>query len=259
MATQILGRVRLVFKGEYNAGTTYQKLDTVHHEGIAYSAVSGGFSGVTPGTDATKWAVIIDTGTNPGITARLDSDTAKLSSLSAAVDTNTANVSNLRADVDSDSSRLSSLTATVDTNTANVSNLRADVDSDTVIISNLSSAVSNLRADRDSEHGLIISKINQVADSDFIMGQLNPKITEIIARLDSDTIAISAAKAQTASLTSSLNSGYTFSGGLTISSGQAFNFDSLAFTDAHKLEIRNTSNSIVFGGYVLDTDSNSAN
>src|SRR6056300_205920 len=114
MATQILGRVRLVFKGAYNAGTTYQKLDTVHHEGIAYSSVSGGFSGVTPGTDATKWAVIIDTGTNPGITARLDSDTAKLSSLSAAVDTNTANVSNLRADVDSDSSRLSSLTATVD-------------------------------------------------------------------------------------------------------------------------------------------------
>lgn len=196
MATQILGRVRLVFKGAYNAGTTYQKLDTVHHEGIAYSAVSGGFSGVTPGSDDTKWAVIIDTGTNPGIISRLDSDTVKLS--------------------------------------------------------NLSAAVNNLRADRDSEHGLIISKINQVADSDFIMGQLNPKITEIISRLDSDTIAVSAVK-------TALNSGYTFPGGITITAGQAFNFDSLAFTDAHKLEIRNTSNSVVFGGYVLDTDDNSGN
>ena len=252
MATQILGRVRLVFKGAYNAGTTYQKLDTVHHEGIAYSAVSGGFSGVTPGSDATKWAVIIDTGTNPGLIARLDSDTAKLSSLSAAIDTNAVTVTNLRA----------------------------DVDSDTVKISNLSAAVNNLRADRDSEHGLIISKINQVADSDFIMGQLNPKITEIIARLDSDTIAVSAVNTAVnqlnpkiteirtrldsdtvaiSAIKGALNSGYTFPGGITITAGQAFNFDSLAFTDAHKLEIRNTSNSVVFGGYVLDTDSNKAN
>jgi hypothetical protein len=191
MATQILGRVRLVFKGAYNAGTTYQKLDTVHHEGIAYSAVSGGFSNITPGADATKWAVIIDTGTNPGIIARLDSDSAKLSIITGAVD--------------------------------------------------------RLRADRDSDHELFQAKINQVADSDFIMAQLTPKITGIIASLDSDSTSIQAIR-------TSLATGLTFTGGLTITPGQSFTFDSLAFTDAHKLEIRNVSNAIVFGGWVLDTD-----
>ena len=54
MAETNLGRVSIVPKGDYSANTEYSRLDVVKYNRNAYLAKTN-VTGVTPGTDATKW------------------------------------------------------------------------------------------------------------------------------------------------------------------------------------------------------------
>lgn len=288
MATQILGRVRLVFKGAYNSGVTYKELDSVHYQGIAYVMVNrNDKTNVTPGTDPDVWNVIVDSGQTDAI-ARLDSDTAAISQLRTDLDaeissTNT-DITAIKNRLDSDDARLQSLQTSID----NLSSIEIiDADGDTKIQVEETADEDIIRFDTGGSQRMSIDASGQItagtgyapsaaldlatkdyvddqmvnlADSDLIITQLNQRVTSILNQLDSDSTVIQSLNTQKASLSGATFTGLvTMNGGLTIQSGDSFTFDGNAFTDAHKLEIRNTSNSVVFGGWVLDTDSTVAN
>lgn len=59
MATVNLGRVGFVPKGEYSASTQYVKFDTVTYGSNTYVAWAT-VTGVTPGTDETKWKLLVN-------------------------------------------------------------------------------------------------------------------------------------------------------------------------------------------------------
>ena len=59
MATVNLGRVGFVPKGEYSASTEYVKFDTVTYGSNTYVAWAT-VTGVTPGTDDTKWKLLVN-------------------------------------------------------------------------------------------------------------------------------------------------------------------------------------------------------
>lgn len=60
MAKQILGRVSIVFKGEYNSTTNYEKLDIVSYNGSSYDCLKD-CVGVIP-TDTTYWQLVAQKG-----------------------------------------------------------------------------------------------------------------------------------------------------------------------------------------------------
>ena len=60
MAKQILGRVSIVFKGEYNSTTNYEKLDIVSYNGSSYACLKD-CVGVIP-TDTTYWQLVAESG-----------------------------------------------------------------------------------------------------------------------------------------------------------------------------------------------------
>lgn len=78
-----------------------------------------------------------------------------------------------------------------------------------------------------------------------------------------DTLTVNATSTYNApvDMNSSLNvdGAATFKGGVTIEAGDNLTFDGMAFNNAHKLTISNVSGTVVFGGWVLDTDTNTAN
>ena len=63
MATQILGKVGMYLRGEYNANTTYAKLDVVTYQGESYSAKAE-TTGNLP-TNTTYWQKIVEKGYTP--------------------------------------------------------------------------------------------------------------------------------------------------------------------------------------------------
>ena len=60
MAKQILGRVSIVFKGEYNSTTNYEKLDIVSYNGSSYACLKD-CVGIIP-TDTTYWQLVAQKG-----------------------------------------------------------------------------------------------------------------------------------------------------------------------------------------------------
>lgn len=60
MAKQILGRVSIRLKGEYNSTTDYEKLDIVSYNGSSYACLKD-CVGVLP-TDTTYWQVLAEKG-----------------------------------------------------------------------------------------------------------------------------------------------------------------------------------------------------
>ena len=60
MAKQILGRVSIVFKGEYNSTTNYEKLDIVFYNGSSYACLKD-CVGIIP-TDTTYWQLVAQKG-----------------------------------------------------------------------------------------------------------------------------------------------------------------------------------------------------
>ena len=54
MPSQVLGKVSVTPKGDYNAGTTYYALDIVGYEGGSYLAMKE-VTGIEPGNDGTNW------------------------------------------------------------------------------------------------------------------------------------------------------------------------------------------------------------
>ena len=60
MAKQILGRVSIIFKGEYNSTTNYEKLDIVSYNGSSYACLKD-CVGVIP-TDTTYWQLVAQKG-----------------------------------------------------------------------------------------------------------------------------------------------------------------------------------------------------
>ena len=60
MAKQILGRVSIIFKGEYNSTTNYEKLDIVSYNGSSYACLKD-CVGVIP-TDTTYWQLVAESG-----------------------------------------------------------------------------------------------------------------------------------------------------------------------------------------------------
>ena len=64
MATQILGKVGIVFKDEYNAETIYNKLDVVRYQGSAYSCKVNNVSDIIP-TNQEYWTLIVEKGYTP--------------------------------------------------------------------------------------------------------------------------------------------------------------------------------------------------
>lgn len=63
MATVDLGKVAIKHKGNWSSATTYEPLDFVYYEtdGCGYIALVSN-TNVTPGTDATKWALSVHAG-----------------------------------------------------------------------------------------------------------------------------------------------------------------------------------------------------
>lgn len=57
MATFTIGQAAYVNKGVYNAGTAYAALNTVFYNGGTWVALQN-VTGVTPGSDSTKWLCI---------------------------------------------------------------------------------------------------------------------------------------------------------------------------------------------------------
>lgn len=60
MAKQILGRVSIIFKGEYNSTTNYEKLDIVSYNGSSYACLKD-CVGIIP-TDTTYWQLVAQKG-----------------------------------------------------------------------------------------------------------------------------------------------------------------------------------------------------
>lgn len=60
MAKQILGRVSVLFKGEYNSTTNYEKLDIVSYNGSSYACLKESV-GVLP-TDTNYWQLVAEKG-----------------------------------------------------------------------------------------------------------------------------------------------------------------------------------------------------
>ena len=60
MATQILGKVKMINKGAYNSATTYNELDIVTYEGSSYSAKQE-TTGNLP-TNTTYWELLAEKG-----------------------------------------------------------------------------------------------------------------------------------------------------------------------------------------------------
>lgn len=60
MAKQILGRVSIILKGEYNSTTNYQKLDIVSYNGSSYACLQD-CVGVLP-TDTNYWQLVAEKG-----------------------------------------------------------------------------------------------------------------------------------------------------------------------------------------------------
>lgn len=63
MSTQILGKVGIVLKGEYNAETTYEKLDVVTYQGQSYCAKVDTIGNLP--TNTTYWTLIAEKGYTP--------------------------------------------------------------------------------------------------------------------------------------------------------------------------------------------------
>lgn len=63
MATVDLGKVAIKHKGNWSSATTYEALDFVYYatDGCGYIALASN-TNVTPGTDATKWALSVQAG-----------------------------------------------------------------------------------------------------------------------------------------------------------------------------------------------------
>ena len=57
MATINLGAVGFTARGAYDAATTYAKQDIVTYDNNSYVSIVASNTGVTPGTDATKWEI----------------------------------------------------------------------------------------------------------------------------------------------------------------------------------------------------------
>lgn len=60
MAKQILGRVSIILKGEYNSTTNYEKLDIVSYNGSSYACLKESV-GVLP-TDTNYWQLVAEKG-----------------------------------------------------------------------------------------------------------------------------------------------------------------------------------------------------
>lgn len=60
MATKNLGRVGFVPKGAYDPSATYNAFDVLSWQGASYVVREDGVKGVTPGTDADKYLVLVD-------------------------------------------------------------------------------------------------------------------------------------------------------------------------------------------------------
>lgn len=65
MATVNLGRVSVVPRGAWAAGTAYSRLDVVSHEGSSYMA-RGAVSAGTPVSDAASWQLLASRGLSGG-------------------------------------------------------------------------------------------------------------------------------------------------------------------------------------------------
>ena len=81
---------------------------------------------------------------------------------------------------------------------------------------------------------------------------------------DTLTVNATATFAQPATFTQGINvpagaGTSTFSDGLTVATGQAFTFDGLAFTNTRKFTVKDSSGSILWGGWALDTDAVATN
>lgn len=61
MATNILGKVSVVLKGDYAAASQYKQLDIVKYNGGTYICVED-CTGVTPGTNESKWMLVASGG-----------------------------------------------------------------------------------------------------------------------------------------------------------------------------------------------------
>lgn len=85
MATVDLGKVAIKHKGNWSSATTYEALDYVYYatDGCGYIALASS-TNVTPGTDATKWALSVQAGATgesavKSITTHTSSETSALS------------------------------------------------------------------------------------------------------------------------------------------------------------------------------------
>jgi len=66
-----IGRVMPLFKGDYNSDTTYSIGDIVLYHGSSYWFISEeDAKNVTPGTDPTKWRLLIDASVIPALVAQ---------------------------------------------------------------------------------------------------------------------------------------------------------------------------------------------
>ena len=60
--TYIIGKVAMTFRGEYNASTSYEKLDVITYNGTSYGVLQA-CTGVTP-PNATYYQVLAQKGTD---------------------------------------------------------------------------------------------------------------------------------------------------------------------------------------------------
>ena len=54
-----IGKVMITPKGNYDATVYYSKFDVVYHNGSSYMSLDDGLVGITPGTDSTKWKLLV--------------------------------------------------------------------------------------------------------------------------------------------------------------------------------------------------------
>lgn len=57
-----IGKVMITPKGNYDATVSYSKFDVVYHNGSSYMSLDNGLVGVAPGTDSTKWKLLVQGG-----------------------------------------------------------------------------------------------------------------------------------------------------------------------------------------------------
>lgn len=89
MATVDLGKVAVRPMGEWSSATTYEALDAVHYSGAGGYVALVSNTNVTPGTDATKWALLVEDGTigKSAIKTRIDHTSSETSVTGLAWDT----------------------------------------------------------------------------------------------------------------------------------------------------------------------------